>query len=123
MQRMVATITPTGTAGASEGNATLTPGYNGKLYAVYLDYAANVTSVTNVTLALTSPVLTVFTVSDNATDGWFWPRETAVTQSNTAYASTAGLMAFPVVGHLRLSTSSSSPRTNAVTAYVYIEEQ
>jgi hypothetical protein len=123
MNRVVISVTTgTGTTGTVDASATLSPPYNGKLHAVYLDYGS-VTSVTNVTLALTAPVVTLFTVSDNNSDGWYWPRETAVTMNGTAYASTAGLVSLPVMGPLRLSVSSSTPSVTAVTGYVFIEEQ
>jgi hypothetical protein len=115
--------TGTGTTGTVNASSDTVPGHNGKLYALYLDYGSTVTSITNVTLALTTPVLTLFTVSDNSSDGWYWPRETAVTQSGTAYGSTAGVLPFPIVGDLRLSVSSSTPSVTAVTGYVFIEEQ
>jgi hypothetical protein len=123
MQRVsVAIATGTGTTGTVNASATLTPTYNGKLHSVYLDYGS-VTSITNVTLALTAPVVTIFTVSDNNSDGWYWPRETAVTMNGTAYNSTAGLFSLPVMNPLRLSVSSSTPSVTAVTGYVFIEEQ
>ena len=122
MKMVKAAITPTGTTGATNNTTVMSPVYNGTLYAVYLDYASSVTSVTNVEIRLNDPAIAIFTKNDNATDGWYWPRETAVTQSGTAYASTAGVFSFPVVGDLRLSVSSGTPSTDAVTAYVYVEE-
>lgn len=124
MRRIVMDVaTGTGTTGTVNASSSQVAGQNGKLYALYLDYGS-VTSITNVTLALTTPLLTLVTISDNATDGWYFPRELPVNESAAGYTSGhAVAQAFPIVGDLRLSVSSSTPSVTAVTAYVFIEEQ
>ncbi len=123
MLKLTLALTTTGTTGAAAGAGTFGPFYAGELHAVYLDYAA-VTSVTNVILTQSeNPQQALLTVSDNATDGWYFPRNTAVDSAGAAVISTAGVFSFPVVSLLELEVSSSTPTASAVTAYVYIKEQ
>jgi hypothetical protein len=123
MQRVsVAVATGTGTTGTVNASATITPTYSGKLHGMYLDYGS-VTSVTNVTLTLTTPLVTLLAVPDNATDRWIFPRRLGATQGGTAFTSTAGLVCYPITDQMRLSVSSSTPSVTAVTAHLYIEEQ
>jgi len=123
MKMVSAAVTPAGTTGAADGTAVMTPAHNGKLYAVYLDYAS-VTSVTNVEIRLGTPAVSIFTKNDNATDGWWFPRFKP--RSNTCAPWTSEVAADgqmpPVFGQLTLAVTSSTPATNAVTAYAFIAE-
>lgn len=123
MLRASAVVTPSGGTGTTaSGSETFTPIYAGKLWAVYLDYAANVTSVTDVIVSLGSGTSNpLLTVDSNASDGWYFPRSALVSKNATAVASTSA--PFPVCDILTLTVGSSSPITDAVTAYAYIEEQ
>ncbi len=123
MLKLTLALTTTGTTGAAAATGTFAPFYAGELHSVYLDYAS-VTSVTNVILAQSeNPQQPLLTVNDNATDGWYFPRNVATNTGGTARISTAGVFAFPVVSLLTLEVSSSTPTASAVTAYVYIKEQ
>ena len=124
MQMVKASVTPSGSAGAAEASVTFTPTYYGKLYAVYLNYASGVTSVTNVDVKLADPDVALFTKNDNATDGWWFPRWKPKSSTGATWTveTAADGQKPPVFGSLILNVTSSSPTTDAVTAYVYIDE-
>jgi hypothetical protein len=118
-----AAVTTTGTTGAAAGTALMTPHFNGTLYAVYLDYAS-VTPVTNVEIRLGDPAVAIFTKNDNATDGWWFPRWKPRSNTGAGWTveATADGQQPPVYGQLTLSVSSSTPATDAVTAYAFIQD-
>lgn len=124
MKMVKAALTPTGTTGATNNTTVMSPTYNGTLYAVYLDYASSVTSVTNVEIRLNDPAVSVFTKEDNATDGWYFPRWKPRSNTGarwTAEATSDGQQP-PVFGQLTLAVTSSTPATDAVTAYAFIQD-
>lgn len=68
-------VTSSGSDGSATGNADSGEPINGRLLAVHLDYTDQPDATTNVVLKTKhSPTQTVLTVSDNATDAWFYPR-------------------------------------------------
>jgi hypothetical protein len=84
------TITVTGAAGGAgvaTANTTSSVIIAGEIMAVYLQYTdsppAGTTDVT-IAEATTSPAMSILTVTNAATDGWFFPMAQAVNQSNTA---------------------------------------
>ena len=111
-------VTGAGTTATVNASSTNSPLVTGKLHSVYLDYGS-VTSTTNVTIS--TDVGTIFTLNDNATDGWYYPRAYLHTQSGSAHVGTAGVAMFPVTSWLRVSVSSSSPSVTALTAHLFIE--
>lgn len=79
----------TGGAGASTANTTSDNVINGTIRAIYLAYTGSPpAATTDVTIAgaglASSPTVTILTVSNAATDGWFYPMAQAVNQANTA---------------------------------------
>jgi hypothetical protein len=121
-----AQVTPLGAAGSASATSSFqssSPTKTGKLYAVYLDYAG-VTSTTDVTVKLSDPSVAIFTRSNSASDGWFFPR--FVPASNTAShlsleADAAGNMP-PIAGDMVVNVAQSTQVTNGVTVYAYVEE-
>lgn len=68
-------VSPTGDAGAATGDTTSGTIIRGKLLAVHIDYDADAHANTDVIVATTSaPTTTILTVSNNKTDGWYYPR-------------------------------------------------
>lgn len=64
--------------GTSTGNGTVTSDrpLNGLVKAVYIDYEVTPNAATDVTVqTVNAPTKTILTVTDNVTDGWFYPRE------------------------------------------------
>lgn len=66
--------------GTSTGNGTVTSTrpLNGYLVAVYIAYSVTPNAATDVTVqTANTPTKTMLTVTNNATDGWYYPREVA----------------------------------------------
>jgi hypothetical protein len=122
MYKVVSVVTTgAGTTGAVDASASASRGMilRGTLHSVVLDYGS-VTSITNVTIATEAGV--IFTLPDNATDGTYYPRAYVHTIGGTAHAGTSGLAKIPIYSYLRLSVSSSTPSTTALTAQIFIDE-
>lgn len=67
-------ITTVGADGSAAGTATTEYPIAGEIKSVHIDYA-NQPATTDVTIATVhAPVLTILTVADNNTDGWYHPR-------------------------------------------------
>lgn len=112
-------ITPSGTTGSASGSGTLFLRFgpqSGALSAVYIKYAASITSTTDVTLTSRDPAVTFLTVSNNTASGWYFPRAQVV--SNTAASYTA-YTKYPFDAPVVVNVASSSPVTDAVTVYGY----
>ena len=68
-----ATITTVGADGSAVGTDTSEHPINGNVHAIHVDYT-NQPGTTDVTIATVhAPVTTIITLTDNATDGWFYP--------------------------------------------------
>jgi hypothetical protein len=124
MKKLKAQLTPVGSAGSASGTAAFGQIADGTLYAVYLDYAGSAPATTDVEIKTSDPAIAVLTVSNHATDGWYFPRLRTV--SNTAARFTieadADGQALPIEGQLNLVVAQSNAISNGVTAYVYVEE-
>jgi hypothetical protein len=124
MKRVSQSITLTGTAGSASGTAAFDSWHDGKLYAVYLDYGSTVAATTDVSIKAGTPAVTMFERLNSATDGWFFPRYRPVTNTAAQFAQEADDAAqmLPIVGAPQLVVAQSTPVANAVTAYLFIEE-
>jgi len=117
-------VTPSGAAGSASGTAAYDNWHDGKLYAIYLDYASGVTSTTDVDLKLYDPAVSVFDRDNSATDGWFFPRykPSGSTSSVLTQATDPSAAMVPLVNPPNLVVAQSSPIADAVTMYLFIEE-
>jgi len=119
-------VTTTGDDGSASGSGRTEYPVNGRLYGVYLDYHASAPGTTDVTVAQTeAPTATLLTVSNNATDGWRFPREqvhnnagAGLTYDGTRTVSEAP----PVAGNLTVSVAGANALAACVTAYLFIEK-
>lgn len=109
-------VTTTGGAGAASGSGVTTP-INGLLWGVYLDYAATAPATTDVTISYTTAGGNILVVSNNATDGWYFPRRQCC---DAAGAAIAGAYDENIVADtLTVSVAQSNPLSPCVTAYFY----
>ena len=120
-------VTTTGAAGSATGDATTVQPVTGKLHAIYLDYDGSAPgATTDVTVSQAeSPSATLLTVTDNATDGWYFPRQQVCNAAATAltYDGTRTVNEpFPVDGEITVAVAQSDALTDCVIAYLYIEE-
>ena len=68
------TATVTGSDGSAAGTAYTREPVNGVLIGLYVDYVTQ-PATADVTIAtVNAPVRTLLTLTDNATDGWYYPR-------------------------------------------------
>jgi hypothetical protein len=118
-------VTTTGGDGSATGNSTTEAIVRGKLHAVYLDYHASAPNTTDVTVAIVeAQAVTLLTVSNNATDGWYLPRGQvcSTAAAGLTYDGTYTVCEpFPVTGGLKVSVAGCNALTGAVVAYLYVE--
>jgi hypothetical protein len=124
MKMVKQSVTPSGSAGSASGTAAFDNYHDGKLYALYLDYATGLASTTDVSLKLYDPTVAVFTRSNSIVDGWFFPRikpsgSTSGVMTETTDPNAAML---PLVDPPYLVVSQSTQVDDAVTCYLFIEE-
>lgn len=87
-----------GGAGVSTVSTTSAARVRGKVLAVYLEYLDTppaTTDVTVVTAGSAHPAVTILSVTDAATSGWFYPRVGAQSISGAALLFAAGGTAVP----------------------------
>ncbi len=113
-------VTTVGSAASAVGSGSLALPL-GKLVAIYLNYHASAPATTDVTI--TSPgnpaTQTFLTVSNNATDGWYFPKEQDM--DNTGAAITGSYSDPLVHNNLLMAVAGSDALTDAVEATVYVE--
>lgn len=113
------TVTVSGTTGSGDSPRPM----NGELLAIHLDYASGTNATTDATITLIGdanlPAMTLLTVTDNATDGWYFPRAAAVNTSNSAI--TNSFVCLPLSGQVRLGLAQSTD-TKTVTITVVYED-
>lgn len=109
---------------SGDGSATDGVYRIGKLLAVGLDYHASAAAGTDVTVSVadpSGPAQTLLAVTDNKTDGWYYPRAGAVTPANAAITNSA--VEIPFAGNLKVTVAQAGGAlTPAVTAYLYFED-
>jgi hypothetical protein len=125
LHRHKLSVTPVGTHGSGTGSASVVLSRYGELHSVFINYAATVTgNLTCVRLQTADATVNIFEKNTNSTDSWYFPRETVSTITGTSYSSLAtALVMYPAVGTLVMRVGSSAPRTDAVTAYVFLREE
>ena len=112
------TATASGAAGSATGSGTSSAPVMGELLAVYLDYT-DLPATTDVTLAHVTPARTLLTVTNNATDGWYTPRASAVDSTNTAI--TGSFTEIPLAGYVTVTIAQGDP-AGTVVATLLVDE-
>jgi hypothetical protein len=118
-------ITVAGTAGSATGSGTLGYPLSGLLHAVHYDFtgaAATADTTTTVVAATGSnPALTILTLTDNNTTGFFYPRiqvcgvtGSALTLDGTRIATDR----IPINGYLKTAIAQSDAGTVIVTYFI-----
>lgn len=109
-------IAVTVAAGASTGTATASPMPTGYVEEVFLDYAQT-GSATNVVITENAQGQAILSVSNNQTDGAYYPRAIAVGVANGSFGS-SGAVPIAVCNPLTVAVSGANVASPAVTAYV-----
>lgn len=113
IRKETVTVTVAGTAGSATGSAKSTRAVEGRVLAVHLDYTTQ-PGTADVTVATQSaPALTILTVNNAATDGWFFPRQL---MDGTDGADLTGVYEPLLVSdHLLVSVAGGDPGSVAAT--------
>lgn len=84
------TVTVAGVDGSAVGENTTPRPINGYLIGLFVDYTTQ-PATADVTISLpTAPAKTLLTITDNATDGWYYPRYVVHSEAAAALTGTSG---------------------------------
>lgn len=118
-------VTTTGSAGSASGNATSRKPINGELIGFYVDYHASTPATADVTITLPdAPTATLLTITNSATDAWYFPRYLVHSEAAAALTGTAGgdRTKHPIDGYIKVALAQGDALTNAVVVYVLYED-
>lgn len=125
IRRHTLKVTCSGSDGSATGNDTTKNVITGKILAVHLDYGTGQAATSDVVLSTAhTPTNTILTVTDNATDGWYYPRHQvdSAAGAGLTYDGTRTVNEpVPVCDHLKLSVAQGNDE-KTVTATVLVEE-
>lgn len=107
-------VTAAGAVGAATGSGSTDRELHGYVYAVYLDYTADISSTTDITLSQASPALTILQLSNYYTDTWYYP---VVEQDTSAGAGTSTYEKVLVQDAVDIAVGQSSTGTITMTLY------
>ena len=102
-------VTVAGAAGSAAGSATSARPLCGELLAVYIDHTSGAATA-DVTIATThAPVKTLLTVTDSATDAWYYPRYIIHSEAAAALTGTSGgdRATHPIDGYVTVTVAQS----------------
>lgn len=105
------------TAGGTTASASTGRDLNGRIYAIHLDYLSGITTTTDITFSQAEPSLTILTVSNSATDGWYYP---TVQHHNSAGATVTSYVESLVADAVDIAvaqTTSGTQQMLTVTVY------
>jgi hypothetical protein len=114
LQEESITVTATGTAGSASGNTDSDGPIRGHIYAIHIDFTGGITTTTDTTITLADPSLTIMTLSNSATDAWFYP---VVQQTNSAAGGTSTYDRVPVSGRVNVAIAQSTAADTVVTVW------
>jgi len=104
------------TAGAVSASARTTAPVMGHIYAINLDYGSTVTSTADITISQASPALTILSLTDTYTDGWYYPEAQAT--GSTGSAISGAYDRLPAGDRLTVAAAEMISNTT-VTATIY----
>jgi len=110
-------INPTGGTGVSSGG-DYGAAVAGWVDEIYLDYGMT-SAVTNVTIIEEGRSVPILAVSNNQTDGAYYPRKATVNPVNVTFGSD-GAVSVPIVSRLYASMTGGNNATPGLTVYAKI---
>lgn len=119
IKKVVISVTTTGSAGSATGDALSSEVVNGFVIGAYVNYHASAPgATTDVLLQTADPAITMTTISNNATDGYYSTLKNIV---DTAAAAVSGVYTYyPVSGHLKVSVTGCNALTAAVVVTYFV---
>ena len=107
------TVTVAGSGGTVQTGRPL----HGELLAVHLDYGGTI-ATTDVTVATVGPpALTLLDITDNASDGWYYPRAELVSTAGSALANVADRL--PLTGFVQAVVGGAEDGDTVAVTVVY----
>lgn len=119
IETYVVTVATTGAEGSASGSAD-SPGINGHIAAIYLDFSGSATPSTDVTVSYKTRGGNVLATSNTVTDALIYPHAKPVDNANAAI--TDAHTPFVLNDRLTISVAQSSSLSAAVTAYIYVSD-
>lgn len=121
VRRTVSVTGATGGAGVATANTTTDEKINGEICAIYLEYIGSPPAgTTDVTIAtVTAPAITLLSVANAATDGWFYPMAQA--QTNAAADITNQGRALVIDDQIKV-TIAQADNADGVTATILYKD-
>ena len=117
MEKVKLTLTVAGTT----ATATSTRPIVGELYAVGVEYASGTNATTDIVLKVvgndSAPDLTLFTLNNNATSGWYYPRALPVTPAAVAFTDFG--VCLPLHGFIQADVAGSTDTKVIVVTLLY----
>ena len=110
----------TGGAGVSTANTTSANILNGIVRAIYLEYTGSPPAgTTDVTIAGANndPANAILTLTDAATDGWFYPMGAAVNNANAAITNQGA--AVPVDDYVKVTIAQANDADGVIATILY----
>ena len=115
IRKQQVTVTTAGANGSATGSGTTAKPLNGRLLAVHIDYTGE-PATCDVTIATVgTPVRTLLTKSDSATDAWVYPR--VLVQGVTAADLTAIYDTFPIDDYLSVSVAQGDAAGTVICTF------
>jgi len=116
------TLTPVGVAGSATANGQ-TGVISGYVVAVHLEFTTQ-PATADVTIAtVNAPIKTILTITDSATDAWYYPRHLVHGETGTALTGTAGgdRTPIPVDDHIKVTIAQGDAVANGLVATILYE--
>jgi hypothetical protein len=119
------TVTASGADGSATGSNTTPFGaISGELISVHLAYSAGMPATCDVVLTRVAdgaiPAETLLTVSNNNTDGWYYPRAIAVTSANTNIAG--AYSRFGLANHVQAAIAQGNDIETVTVTILYASD-
>jgi hypothetical protein len=111
IREILMSITTTGSAGSATGETTSAEGFNGLLMAVYIPTGAPAT--TDWTFSDPAAGVTLFTLTNINTAGWYAPMIPGVTVAAGVAITGAGVL-IPLMGTMKIALAQSDAGTYIV---------
>lgn len=114
-----------GSAGSATGSGSTNMGITGRLVGVHLDFVADTPATTDTTISTADdPTVTFLTITDSATDAWYYPRSQVHGVTGTALTLDGTRLLVepaPFSGRLKITLAGCTVG-KGVTATFYVEE-
>lgn len=110
MRQITLAVSTSGVDGSATGTETTNYPLDGRLAAIHLDYSATQAATTDVTVTGGNPATTLLTVTDNKTDGWYYPHAVAqdAAGANVTYDGTRPIyIPTPLAGYLTVAVAQA----------------